>query len=117
METANKAQLIDQYVSGIRSKLTQYTPSKINENDYDWAANQLKKAESQVRVLHPTSVIFVFVALSVFLYNQFLATTEIPISKALNLFIIISIGFYFNVQRLKLKVERLKTIMFLKQLK
>jgi hypothetical protein len=117
METDKKNQLIDEYVGVIRSKLTPYYSNKNNENDYDWAAKQLKTAESQVQVLHPTSVIFIFIALSVFVYNQFLASTQIPISNALNLFLITSLGFYINVQRLKLKVERLKTIMFLKQLK
>ena len=117
MDVEKNMDLIDQYARSIQKKIEQNKFGKPMQEAtiYEWAAGELRRTEKALKIVNPLSIGLIVLAMGCFLAVQFTFFALEKPNLFLNFFLA-AIGFYFMVERYKIKTERLKTILFLKQI-
>ena len=117
MEAKKINNLIELYAKQTREKLNQNLFKRTSQlNDFEWAASELAKTEKQMKILNPIVITLVIIMVVVVLCNQFELIHRTN-GNALVTFCLCTVGLYLQIERNKVKTERLKTMLFLNKIK
>jgi hypothetical protein len=103
MEVQKPNELIELYCKQIRKAIceNEFNWKSSELNDCEWAEKEFGKAEKQFKIFNPIAIILVIVMVLAVLSNQFGLTQRLTNHNALVVFILCTVGFYLQIERIK----------------